>query len=64
MDQRLFGLSATAPPEKKSKKVLPIDSGSVQLPHPENKVTGRAKSDNISPGARCKVELIPQQFVY
>ena len=51
MDQRLFGPGATAPPEK-SITVIPIEnSRSVQQPQPENKVTGIAKSDNISPDA-------------
>ena len=51
VDQRLFGPSATAPPEKIQKSKPHRDSGSVQQPHPENKVTGIAKSDNTSPGA-------------
>ena len=62
--QRLFGLSTTAPPEKIQMRNSYRDSGSVQQPHPENKVTGIAKSENISSGAQCKVKLIPQQFVY
>ena len=43
VDQRLFGLSAAAPPEKKTKSNPHRDSGSVSKFHPENKVTGRVK---------------------
>ena len=52
------------PTRKKSKRVTSHrDSGSVQQCHPENKVTGMAKSNNTIPGAQCKVELIPQQSI-
>ena len=63
VDQRLFGPSATAPPEKKSKKNKPHrDSGGVQQSHPENQVTDIAKSNNMSPGALSKKwELIPHK---
>ena len=46
MDQRLFGLSAAAPPEKKNKRVAPIETESVWQPHPKDKVTDRAKQEN------------------
>ena len=62
VDQRLFGPSATAPPEKSQKGNPHRDSGSVKQPNPENKVTGIAQSDNRSPGAWCNVKLIAQQF--
>ena len=51
VDQRLFGLGTAAPPEKIQISNPHRDSGSVQQSHPENKVTGTAKGDNISPGA-------------
>ena len=56
MDERLFGLSTTALTRKKIQKSNPHrDSGSVQQLHPENKMTGIAKSDNnMSPSACFK----------
>ena len=44
VDQRLFGLSRTAPPENKLPKGYPHrDPGSVQQPYPENWLTDTAK---------------------
>ena len=46
VDQRLFGLSAAAPPEKKAESNPHRDSGSVWQSHPKNKVTGKAKQQS------------------
>ena len=53
------------PHQKKIQRFNPHrDLRSVQQPHRENKVTGIVKSENTSPGSQCKVELIPQWFIY
>ena len=49
VDQRLFGPSATAPPEKIQRGNPNKDSGNVQHPHQEKKMTGITESDNIKP---------------
>ena len=60
---KIIWSECNCPTRKKSKRVSPIETLGVCSSPTQKKVTGIAKSDNISPGAQCKVELIPQQFV-
>ena len=63
VDQRLFGPSTAAPPEKIQKSNPHTHLGSVQQPHAGNKVTGIANTVKHQ-HKTMKVELIPQQLVY